>query len=137
MLCAGLKLNPKLREVLSYAMRNCGWQTLYLVGLMFLSLLPVIGWVMPLVVLVVECYYYGFSMLDYGLARNKYTVAQSIQFIGRHKGLAIGNGFLFYLMHALIIFAPAYAIIAATLTVHKVKKISDAHRDTKVTKSFS
>jgi CysZ protein len=35
--------------------------------------------------------------------------------------LAIGNGILFYMMHLVIIFAPAYAIIAATLTIHKVK----------------
>jgi CysZ protein len=33
----------------------------------------------------------------------------------------MGNGFLFYIMHALIIIAPAYAIVAATLAVHKVK----------------
>ncbi|MGZ8556884.1 MAG: EI24 domain-containing protein [Chitinophagaceae bacterium] len=104
------------------AMRNCAWQTIYMAGLIFLSLVPVIGWITPLIVLVVECYFYGFSMLDYGFARNKYSSAQSVQFIARHKGLAIGNGFLFYLMHALIIFAPAYAIIAGTLTVHKVKK---------------
>ena len=104
------------------AIRNCGWQTIYMIGLILLSLLPVIGWITPLIVLVVECYYYGFSMLDYGFARNKDSSAQSIQFIARHKGLAIGNGFLFYLMHSLIIFAPAYAIIAGTLTVHKVKK---------------
>ncbi len=103
------------------AMRNCGWQSIYLIGFIVLSLIPVIGWITPLIVLVVECYYYGFSMLDYGFARNKFSTAQSIQFVGRHKGLAIANGFLFYLTHALIIFAPAYAIIAATLTVHKVK----------------
>ena len=103
------------------AMRNCGWQTIYLVGLILLSLVPVAGWITPLIVLVVECYYYGFSMVDYGFARNKFTTTQSIQFVGHHKGLAIGNGFLFYLMHTLIIFAPAYTIIAATLTVHKVK----------------
>lgn len=103
------------------AMRNCGWQSIYLLGFVILSLIPVIGWITPLIVLVVECYYYGFSMLDYGFARNKYSTAQSIQYVGHHKGLAIGNGFLFYLTHALIIFAPAYAIVAATLTVHKVK----------------
>ena len=103
------------------AIRNCGWQTIYLAGLILLSLVPVIGWVIPLVVLVVEFYYYGFSMLDYGFARNKYSTSESIQFIGHHKGLATGNGFLFYLMHVVIPFAPAYAIIAATLTVHKVK----------------
>jgi CysZ protein len=102
-------------------LRNCGWQMVYLFALVLLSLIPLVGWITPLIALVMECYYYGFSMVDYGLARNGFTPSQSIRFIGRHKGLAIANGFLFYLMHALIILAPAYAIIAATLTVHKVK----------------
>jgi CysZ protein len=104
------------------ALRNCGWQTVYLVALLILSVIPVIGWIVPLVVLLMECYYYGFSMLDYGLARNNHSGSQSIHFIGNHKGLAIGNGILFYMMHLLIIFAPAYAIIAGTLTVNQVKK---------------
>jgi CysZ protein len=103
------------------ALRNCGWQTIYLLSLIILSLIPLIGWITPLVALAMEFYYYGFSMVDYSLARNKFTPSQSVDFIGRHKGLAVANGFLFYLMHILIIFAPAYAIIAATLTVHKVK----------------
>jgi CysZ protein len=104
------------------AVRNCGWQTVYLVALLILAVIPVIGWVVPLAVLLMECYYYGFSMLDYGMARNNYTGSESIHFIGNHKGLAIGNGILFYMMHILIIFAPAYAIIAGTLTVNQVKK---------------
>jgi CysZ protein len=103
------------------ALRNCGWQIVYLFALLLLSLIPIVGWIVPLIALIMECYYYGFSMLDYSLARNGYTPSQSVQFIGRHKGLAIANGFLFYVMHIVIIFAPAYAIIAATLTVHKVK----------------
>jgi CysZ protein len=103
------------------ALRNCGWQSVYLVSLIVLSLIPVIGWITPIIALLMECYYFGFSMLDYSFARIKFTPQQSISFIGRHKGLAIGNGLLFYLMHILIILAPAYAIIAATLSVHKVK----------------
>lgn len=103
------------------ALRNCVWQTVYLIGLFMLSLLPVIGWITPIIALLMECYYYGFSMLDYSFARSNFTRQQSIRFIGRHKGLAIGNGIIFYLMHAAIILAPAYAIIAATLSVHKVK----------------
>ena len=103
------------------ALRNCGWQTVYMVALLFLCLVPVAGWITPLIVLLMECYYYGFSMLDYSLARNGNGTSQSMHFIGRHKGLAIGNGILFYMMHVIIFFAPAYAIIAATLTVHKVK----------------
>ncbi|MBC7947174.1 MAG: EI24 domain-containing protein [Chitinophagaceae bacterium] len=103
------------------ALRNCLWQTLYLFGLVIMCLLPIIGWITPVIALFLECYYYGFSMLDFSFARNKFTPQQSIQFIGRHKGLAIGNGMLFYFMHTVIIFAPAYAIVAATLSFHKVK----------------
>ncbi len=114
-------ISAEARRGIYIAMRNCAWQTLYLFGFILLSLVPIVGWIIPLVVIVLECYYYGFSMLDYGFARSKYSTAQSVEFVGRHKGLAIGNGFLFYLTHVLIIFAPAYAIVAATLTVHKVK----------------
>lgn len=103
------------------ALRNCGWQSVYLIALILLSLVPVIGWITPIIALLMECYYFGFSMLDYSFARINFTPSQSIAFTGRHRGLAIGNGLLFYIMHIVIILAPAYAIIAATLSVHKVK----------------
>jgi len=103
------------------ALRNACWQSVYIVALIFASLVPLAGWITPVVALLMECYYFGFSMLDYSFARNDFTPQQSIAFTGRHKGLAIGNGLLFYLMHIVIVFAPAYAIIAATLSVHKVK----------------
>jgi CysZ protein len=107
------------------ALRNTLWQTVYVVSLLLLSLVPVAGWITPLIALFIECYYYGFSMLDYSLERHKLTYAQSINYIGRHKGLAIGNGLMFYLMHGFIIIgwvlAPAYAVVAATLSLHKVK----------------
>jgi CysZ protein len=103
------------------AFRNAGWQSLYLIGLIVLSLLPLIGWITPVIALMMECYYFGFSMLDYSFARTDFTPAQSIDFTRQHKGLAIGNGLLFYLMHIVIVLAPAYAVIAATLSVHKVK----------------
>ena len=103
------------------ALRNAGWQIVYLIALVLLSLIPVIGWITPLIALLMECYYFGFTMLDYSLARNGFDGSRSIHFIGRHRGLAIGNGILFYLAHVLIVLAPAYAIIAATLTIQKVK----------------
>lgn len=103
------------------SLRNCGWQSVYLLSLILLSLIPVIGWITPVIALLMECYYFGFSMLDYSFARTNLTPAQSIAFTGRHKGLAIGNGLLFYMMHLVIVLAPAYAVVAATLSVHKVK----------------
>ena len=107
------------------ALRNTLWQTVYVVSLLLLSLLPLAGWITPVIALFVECYYYGSSMLDYSLERHKLTYAQSINYIGRHKGLAIGNGLMFYLMHGFIIvgwvLAPAYAVVTATLSLHQVK----------------
>ena len=103
------------------SLRNAGWQSIYLLSLILLSLIPVVGWIIPIIALLMECYYFGFSMLDYSFARISFTPAQSVAFTGRHKGLAIGNGLLFYMMHIVIVLAPAYAVIAATLSVHKVK----------------
>ena len=107
------------------ALRNTLWQTVYVVSLILLSLVPLVGWITPVIVLFVECYYYGSSMLDYSLERHKLSYSQSITYIGRHRGLAIGNGLIFYLMHGFVIIgwvlAPAYAVVAATLSLHKVK----------------
>ena len=108
------------------AVRNTLWQTVYTVSILLLSIIPLVGWVTPVFAVLIECYYYGFSMLDYSCERNKLSVAESINFIGARKGLAIGNGILFYLMHLVPIIgwilAPAYAVIAATLSLHSLKK---------------
>ncbi len=117
---ADLKKDAKRGVLL--ALRNAGWQLLYLALLILLSLVPIAGWVAPVIVLLMEGYYFGVSMLDYSLAKSGFTLSQSIAYTGRHKGLAIGNGLLFFLMHILIILAPAYAIIAATHCVHTLKE---------------
>ncbi|MDP4282857.1 MAG: EI24 domain-containing protein [Bacteroidota bacterium] len=103
------------------AIRNALWQTVYMVGILFLALIPILGWITPLLGLFIECFYLGFSMLDYTSERKGLSSPQSIDFINRHKGLAIGNGMAFYLMHVIPvigwIFAPGYAVIAATLSL--------------------
>jgi CysZ protein len=108
------------------ALRNLLWQTVYVVSILILSFIPVAGWVTPLLALFVECYYLGFSMLDYSSERNKLSVAESIELIGHHRGLAIGNGMVFYAMHLIPVlgwlFAPSYAVIAATLSLHRARK---------------
>lgn len=108
------------------ALRNSLWQAIYLLFILALSLVPLFGWIAPLIALFIECYYYGFSMMDYSCERKKLSPSASIDFIGRHKGLAIGNGLIFYLMHGFIlvgwVLAPAYAVVAATLSLHRIKK---------------
>lgn len=107
------------------ALRNTLWQTVFTISILILSLFPVIGWISPVIMLSVECYYYGFSMLDYSCERHKMSASASIEFIARHKGLAIGNGMMFFLMHIVPvvgwIFAPAYAVVAATISLYHQK----------------
>jgi CysZ protein len=65
-------------------------------------------------------------MLDYSSERNKLSTSASIAFIGKHKGLAIGNGLVFYMMHLIPflgwLLAPSYAVVAATLSLHKARE---------------
>jgi CysZ protein len=106
--------------------RNSLWQTVYTLSILVLSLIPILGWLTPALAVLIECYYYGFSMLDYSMERHKKTPAESIYYVASHKGLAIGNGLVFYLLHFLPIIgwvlAPAYAVVAATLSMYPLKQ---------------
>jgi len=108
------------------AARNAGWQTVYMFTILIVSFIPFIGLVTPLITILIECYYYGFSMLDYSMERHQKTAAESIFFVAHHKGLAIGNGLVFYALHLLPIvgwmLAPAYAVIAATISLQSSKE---------------
>lgn len=108
------------------ALRNALWQSVYMLALMFASIVPVFGLIAVVVALFVESYYFGFSMLDYSVKRQNKKMNESVFFIGNHKGLAIGNGAVFYLIHWLLVigwvFAPSYAIIAATLTLYPANR---------------
>jgi CysZ protein len=112
-------LNKILRGV-QIALRNMLWQTVYLVSILFLSFVPLVGWASPVLAIFVECYYFGFSMIDYTSERKGLSSSESFDFINRHKGLAIGNGMIFFLMHAVLflgwVVAPGYAVVAATLS---------------------
>lgn len=117
-------INDIVRGV-SIAIRNAGWQTIYLLAILFLGFVPILGLVTPVIAVFVECYYYGFSMLDYNMEREQKNAAESIYYIGHNKGLAIGNGMVFYILHFIPILgwviAPSYAVIAATISLHELK----------------
>jgi len=104
------------------ALRNALWQTVYTISILLLAFVPLAGAITPLMALMTECFYLGFSMLDYSCGRNNLSATESIAFINKHKGLAIGNGIVFYLMHVVLVvgwvLAPSYSIIAATLSLY-------------------
>lgn len=101
------------------SLRNSLNQTLCVIALIILSFIPVVGWITPLFAFFIEAYFYGFSMVDYSCERHRLNTKQSIQFIRAHRGIALGNGMVFYLMMFIPvlgwIMAPSYAVIAATI----------------------
>jgi CysZ protein len=117
-----MRFNARFRQDMligiRVAIRNSLWQTVYLVCLLLLSFIPLAGWITPVICIFVECYYYGFSMLDYSCRRHQMSPSASIAYISQHKGLAIGNGMVFYGMHFAPMLAPAYAIIASTISLY-------------------
>lgn len=120
------QLSKDIFRGIRIAGRNCLWQSVYSTAILFACVVPIAGMVTPILALLIECYYYGFSMLDYSMERHHKSATESIVYISNHKGLAIGNGIVFYAMHWLPIvgwvLAPAYAVVAATLSIHPLKK---------------
>lgn len=111
------------------SLRNLLYQTVFMLIIAILAFIPILGWLTPLIALFVECYYFGFSMMDYSFERRRWTMKQSIVYIGQHKGMAIGNGLVFYLMMFIPllgwILAPCYAVIAATIHLQQ-QRLPDA-----------
>jgi CysZ protein len=97
---------------------------LFLTLILFIfSFIPIIGLLFSFLILIIDCYYFGFSVLDYNAEREKLTAKQSRLLISNRKGLAIGNGLMMYFsilvpFIGIIIIAPLSAI-AGTLTFYK------------------
>lgn len=106
-------------------LNNMLWQTVYLIPIVLVCTLPVVGWFTPLFTLLMESYFIGFAMMDFGLATEKQNRNLSAAYVSRHKGLPIGNGIIFYLLHLLPIIgwitAPFYALVAAHLNTQELK----------------
>lgn len=109
------------------AFKNFFIELFITIGILIFSLL--IGWLLPvapLVILVIESYFFGYAMIDY---RNEYYDIprdKSHEMITDSPGLAIGNGLFFNFSLLIpfigILFAPIIALIAAGLSVNYVEK---------------
>ncbi|MCE9538580.1 MAG: EI24 domain-containing protein [Bacteroidetes bacterium] len=87
--------------------------------------IPIIGWLSPLFLFILSCYFYGFSMVDYTNERRKMNISESVKYMRKNKGLVIGNGCIFSLLFAIpFIGGPISAIlapVAATIAVLETK----------------
>lgn len=106
---------------LRIALRNIVRELGITVLLLATGLIPLIGVVAPVLIFMVQAYYAGFGNMDYTLERH-FRVRESVRFVRRHRGLAIGNGIVFMLLLLTgigFLFALPLGAIAATIETRK------------------
>ena len=84
-----------VKRALRITFRNLLWHYAIVMCLVLIVLLfwrEYKDWPISILTLVVGFYYYGFSFVDYINERRKLSVEQSIQFMRKHRGLAVSIG---------------------------------------------
>lgn len=118
-------LHDMLRGIL-VTLRNMAFETLIIVSCMIIGWIPVIGWITIPFLYLVAWYFLGFAMMDYSYERMRMRISEGARFTRKHRGLAIGNGFIFSMILLIpflgVIIAPILSVVAATLAVLEVKK---------------
>ena len=106
---------------LRIALRNVARELIFTMLLLLLGLIPVIGLAAPVLIFIVQAYYAGFGNMDYTLERH-FKVRDSVRFVRRHRGVAIGNGVVFLLLLLTgigFLFALPLGAVAATVETRK------------------
>ena len=106
--------------------RNLAKELLLTIPILLLGLVPVIGILSTALLFLVQAYYAGFGNMDYTLERH-FNYRQSINFVKKHKGLAIGNGIVFMLLLVIpiigvILVLPLSVVSATKITLNQLHR---------------
>lgn len=77
-------------------MRNLVKELLVSIPILLLKFIPVVNIFSFALLFLVQAYYAGFGNMDYTLERH-FKYRDSVRFVGRYRGIAIGNGIIFIL----------------------------------------
>ena len=111
-------------------LRNLSWELLITIPLLLLSLIPVLGIITTVMLFIIQAYYAGFGNMDYTLERHM-SYRESINFVKRNRGYAIGNGIVFMLfllipVVGILIVLPVSVTAASVITLKILKQEKEA-----------
>jgi CysZ protein len=112
------------------SLRNLSKEILLTIPLILLSFIPIIGLVFTVLLFLIQAYYVGFGNMDYTLERHL-DYKNSISFVQKNKGFAIGNGIVFMLCFlipviGLIIVLPLSVTASTVKTVELLNKENES-----------
>ena len=105
--------------------RNLLKELLITFPILLLKFIPVINIFSTILLFLVQAYYAGFGNMDYTLERHL-NYKKSVQFVGKNKGIAIGNGIVFMLF-LLIPVIGIIIVLPFSVTASSTKTLSLLH----------
>jgi len=106
--------------------RNLGRELLITIPLLFLKFIPVVNIFSTIALFTTQAYYAGFGNMDYTLERH-FNYRDSIKFVNKNRGLAIGNGIIFMLFLLIpvlgVILVLPFSVTASTIKTVKALEL--------------
>lgn len=108
--------------------RNLVKELLFSIPILLLKFIPVINIFSTILLFIVQAYYAGFGNMDYTLERH-FNYRDSVNFVRKHRGLAIGNGTVFILFLLIpvigVIFVLPFSVTAASTETIKALELEN------------
>ncbi|MGC1471140.1 MAG: EI24 domain-containing protein [Psychroserpens sp.] len=106
--------------------RNLIKELLITIPLLLLKFIPIVNIFSTALLIFIQAYYAGFGNMDYTLERH-FKYKESIEFVRKYRGVAIGNGlvfilFLFIPIIGIILVLPLSVTAASLKTVNLLEK---------------
>lgn len=118
--------NQQLSRGIRINVRNLSRELFLTLLLLVLSLIPVTNFITTPLLFLVQAYYAGFGNMDYTLERH-FSYKESINFVKKNKGVAIGNGIIFVLL-LLVPVIGFILVLPLSVTASSIKTIEKIYQ---------
>jgi CysZ protein len=108
---------------LRIALRNIFRELSLTIVLLLLGLVPIFTPFTTIAIFIIQAYYAGFGNMDFALERH-FRYRDSVRFVQRYRGLAVGNGAIFILLLLTFVgFLVALSLSTVAVTIETVKRL--------------